>query len=427
MFCFLFKRKRYPPPTSFHPPSPVTTANHTFLPFPQTIHPAHRTARGKGVEAAMQLKLLDPLLLGAAYLLVKRHARTGGVLRVTALVALLGTARRLIAGLHARRVRRLAGESDLRILIVGSGFSGLAMALKCKQLGLPFTILDSGADVGGTWRDNTYPGCGCDVVTPLYSLAGEQDFKFSGSWASASECLAYVKHIVEKHGLQRHIRQRCAVSRCEWDAAARRWTVAFTNEEGKEETQTAHIVVAGCGQLRDPVGPAFDCTAFEGPVVHTARWDPTVKLANKRVACIGTGASAIQFVPAVVDSVERMFVFQRSPPHTLFKVPSVPVVGSVAQVLSNNSVLVQRCFRLVWYYFMEGFFYIFVDQYAFDALPVRGSHALLHTPSPPPHPFPHTARAGPPCVPWASVSFSQTCGARSRSQSCTTCCFPRRL
>jgi cation diffusion facilitator CzcD-associated flavoprotein CzcO len=198
------------------------------------------------------------------------------------------------------------------VLIIGTGFAGLGMAIRLKQAGIhDFTILEQAPSLGGTWRDNHYPGAACDVPSPLYSFSFEPNPRWSRMFAPQKEILAYLEHCADKYDLRRHIEFDCGVKRAVFDDKKGLWTVTTSN--GK--TLRARALVAGCGGLSRPSLPDIaGLKSFEGKVFHTARWDHSYALAGKRVAVIGTGASAIQVVPAIAPLVAKLDVYQRTPP-----------------------------------------------------------------------------------------------------------------
>ncbi|MCW5893139.1 MAG: NAD(P)/FAD-dependent oxidoreductase [bacterium] len=206
---------------------------------------------------------------------------------------------------------------DFPIVIVGTGFSGIAMGVLLRRAGIEsFTILEKADDVGGTWRDNHYPGAACDVPSHLYCFSFEPRPQWSRAFSPQAEIHAYLRHCVEKYDLRRHIRFGCAVSGAEFDAAAGTWTVRI---EGQAPL-VARALVLGNGALCEPAMPDIPGLAtFTGPCFHSARWDHDVDLAGKRVAVIGTGASAIQFVPQLAPRVGHLDLFQRTPPWVLPK------------------------------------------------------------------------------------------------------------
>jgi cation diffusion facilitator CzcD-associated flavoprotein CzcO len=202
--------------------------------------------------------------------------------------------------------------SDPAIIIIGSGFAGLCMAIRLKQAGFhDFVILEKNDDLGGTWRDNAYPGCACDVPSHMYSFSFELNPDWSRMFAPRQEIWAYLRRCAEKHGVAAHIRYGCAVERMEWDDAAGRWRAATATGE----TYTARAIVSAMGALHVPSIPEIPgADRFAGPAFHSAQWDRSCDLSGKRVAVIGTGASAIQFIPEIARQAGRVHVFQRTPP-----------------------------------------------------------------------------------------------------------------
>ena len=187
--------------------------------------------------------------------------------------------------------------NDFPIVVVGTGFSGIAMGVALKGAGIDsFVILEKAGDVGGTWRDNTYPGAACDVPSHLYCFSFEPKPDWSRSFSPQQEIHAYLKHCVEKYDLARHIRFHQEVTGAEFDEASGTWTVRMAGGEPLR----ARAVVLGNGALHVPALPDIPGRdSFEGRLFHSAQWDHAYPLAGKRVAVIGTGASAIQFVPEI--------------------------------------------------------------------------------------------------------------------------------
>ena len=196
------------------------------------------------------------------------------------------------------------------IVIAGAGFSGIGMGIALKKAGYhDFVILEKGNDLGGTWRDNTYPGCACDVPAPLYSYSFELNPSWSRLFAPQQEIWDYLRGCVAKYGLDEHIRYGCPVERMDWDDEGRRWQIA-----AGPGFQARAVVSAG-GALHLPSLPDIPGTAqFGGTAFHSSRWDHGCDLAGRRVAVIGTGASAIQFVPEIAKQAAQLTVFQRTPP-----------------------------------------------------------------------------------------------------------------
>ena len=208
-----------------------------------------------------------------------------------------------------------AGESTT-VAIVGAGFSGICMAIKLRRAGIPFTVLEKAARVGGVWRDNTYPGAACDIPSHLYSYSFEPSHDWARKYGQQPEIESYVDHCARKYRVHEHIRFGHEAEGADFDEATGRWRIRIS---GGGELE-ARFLVAATGQLSlpaDPKVPGLD--AFDGKVFHSARWDHDYDLNGKRVAVVGTGASAIQFVPKIAPRVERMHIFQRSAPYVLPK------------------------------------------------------------------------------------------------------------
>jgi cation diffusion facilitator CzcD-associated flavoprotein CzcO len=198
-----------------------------------------------------------------------------------------------------------------RALIIGTGFSGLGMGIALQRQGVDFLILEKADEIGGTWRDNSYPGCACDVPSHLYSFSFEPKATWSKLFSPQPEILDYLKGVTDKYGLRRYIRFNSRAARAHWDDTEHRWHV-FT-DSGQE--YVAQFLISGAGGLHIPRVPDIEGLAeFRGPAFHSAEWDHDVDLTGKRVAVIGTGASAIQIVPGIIDQVAELQLYQRTPP-----------------------------------------------------------------------------------------------------------------
>ena len=197
------------------------------------------------------------------------------------------------------------------VAIVGGGFGGIGMAIALLRAGrTDFVVLERDSDVGGTWHQNTYPGCQCDVPSNLYSFSFAPNAAWSQTFALQPEIGAYLKRVADDFGVRPHVRADTAVHDAAWDEQAQRWRI-----ETSRGALTARVLVAGMGGLSEPSIPRIPgAEAFAGPAFHTARWDHGAELAGKRVAVIGTGASAVQVVPRIQPLVGRLSVFQRTPP-----------------------------------------------------------------------------------------------------------------
>lgn len=195
--------------------------------------------------------------------------------------------------------------------MIGAGFAGLGMAIRLEQSGhADFLVAEKGADVGGTWRDNTYPGAACDVPSQLYSFSFAPNTEWSRSFSPQPEIYAYIRRVAEQSGVLDRFRFGCEVRDAAWDEDDQVWRISTSAGD-----LSADVLVSGAGGLSEPRLPEIKGIAdFEGDLFHSARWDHDVDLAGKRVAVIGTGASAIQIVPEVAAIAERLDVYQRSAP-----------------------------------------------------------------------------------------------------------------
>jgi cation diffusion facilitator CzcD-associated flavoprotein CzcO len=202
-------------------------------------------------------------------------------------------------------------RGDFPIAIIGAGFAGIGAAVQLIKAGIhSFTIFERADEIGGTWRDNTYPGAACDVPSHVYSLSFEQNPNWSRRYATSWEIQEYLLGVVDKHRLRERMRLNTAIVEARFDEDAGTWTL--TTDGG--DTFTARVVIAGVGGLVDPSYPSIEgLEDFEGDMIHTARWNHDVDLTEKRVALVGTGASAVQVVPAIASIVDTMEVFQRTP------------------------------------------------------------------------------------------------------------------
>jgi cation diffusion facilitator CzcD-associated flavoprotein CzcO len=202
-------------------------------------------------------------------------------------------------------------ERQPRIAIVGSGFSGLCLGIQLKQAGIhSFTIFEKSARLGGTWRDNVYPGAACDVPSFAYCFSFEQKTDWSRKWSPQPEILAYMDHCAERYGILPHIRFSTAVVNARFDADEGAWHIRTSTGEDV----VAEVLVSAVGQLHRPHVPALaGLDRFAGPVFHSARWDRDVDLRDRRVAVVGNAASAVQFIPQIAPVVRRLHIFQRSP------------------------------------------------------------------------------------------------------------------
>jgi cyclohexanone monooxygenase len=204
-------------------------------------------------------------------------------------------------------------DRPVRVVIIGTGFAGLGMAIRLKQSGEnDFVILEKAGDVGGTWRDNHYPGCACDVQSHLYSFSFEPNPDWSRMFSPQPEIWSYLRGCADKHNLRPHIRFNTELVEARWDEAADLWRLKAANGE----RHSAQVLISGMGGLSRPTYPANvpGLENFSGKTFHSQQWDHDYDLKGKRVAVIGTGASAIQFVPQIQPQVAHLDLYQRTPP-----------------------------------------------------------------------------------------------------------------
>ncbi len=196
------------------------------------------------------------------------------------------------------------------VVIIGAGFGGLGMALELQRAGIEsYTILEKAADLGGVWRENDYPGAACDVPSMLYSWSFEQKSDWPRRFSQQRDIHEYMRTVAEKHGLSAKIRFGAEVTDAEFDEQQGIWQIRTADGT----TLTADVLIPAVGQLSRPALPDIaGIDTFAGASFHSAQWDHSVDLAGKRVACIGTGASATQYIPAIQPKVAQLTVFQRS-------------------------------------------------------------------------------------------------------------------
>ncbi|KUM83192.1 MULTISPECIES: flavin-containing monooxygenase [Streptomyces] len=205
----------------------------------------------------------------------------------------------------------MAEHEHVRVAVVGSGFGGLGAAVRLRREGVTdFVVLERADSVGGTWRDNSYPGCACDVPSHLYSFSFAPNPDWPRTFSGQEHIRAYLEHVTDVFRLRPHIRLNSEVKRMTWDSEKLRWDI-----ETASGRLSADLVVSATGPLSDPRIPEIPgLDSFPGKVFHSARWDHDYDLRGKRVAMVGTGASAIQIVPAVQPLARSVTLFQRTPP-----------------------------------------------------------------------------------------------------------------
>ncbi|MEU6817076.1 NAD(P)/FAD-dependent oxidoreductase [Streptomyces sp. NPDC046860] len=202
-------------------------------------------------------------------------------------------------------------HEHVRVAVIGSGFGGLGAAVRLRREGITdFVVLERAGSVGGTWRDNSYPGCACDVPSHLYSFSFAPNPDWPRTFSGQEHIRAYLERVADDFGLRPHLRFDSEVKLMTWDADELRWNI-----ETASGSLTADVVVSATGPLSDPKIPSIaGLDTFPGRVFHSARWDHDYDLRGKRVAMVGTGASAIQIVPSIQPEVGRLTVFQRTAP-----------------------------------------------------------------------------------------------------------------
>jgi len=250
-----------------------------------------------------------------------------------------------------------AGEAaarHARVAIVGSGFGGLGTAIRLTREGIDdFVILERAGEVGGTWRDNTYPGCACDVESHLYSLSFAPEPGWTYRFSRQPEIREYLQRLAREFDLVPHIRFHHEVRGAEWDGAARRWRI-----DTSRGTLTAQALVVATGPFSEPNIPAVaGLERFEGPAFHSSRWDHAIDLRGRPVAVIGTGASSIQFVPEIQREVAALHLFQRTPPWIMPR-PDAPI-PEWRRRLYRRWPLLQRAVRLLIYLYREVWIVVF--------------------------------------------------------------------
>lgn len=213
---------------------------------------------------------------------------------------------------------QIAPDRSMHVAIVGAGMSGLVAAFRLKQAGVPFTVYEKNPDVGGTWWENKYPGCRCDLHSFTYSYAFKRR-TWNDVFALQPEILAYLQEMARECGLYEHIRFNCEITKATWSDERSGWELDLKTKDGEERVFN-DVVLFTVGQLNRPRFPDIPgISSFDGPSFHSARWDHSVDLTGKRVAIIGTGASAVQFTPQVAKKAGHVTVFARS---TAWHVPT---------------------------------------------------------------------------------------------------------
>lgn len=231
-------------------------------------------------------------------------------------------------------------------IIIGTGFGGLGAAIKLLKKGYTnFVIAERGSEIGGTWRDNTYPGAACDISSHLYSFSFEPNPNWSRMFANQQEIFDYTRHCVKKYGLETYIRLNTEVTGGSFNEATGLWTLNLKNGE----TLTANVVINALGPLNRPQIPNIPgLQSFTGSLFHSSEWDHSFDYKGKRVAVVGTGASAVQIVPAIAKDVEQLTIFQRSAPWVIPKADRP--MKDWERKLFKLLPFTQRMLRYKWYW-----------------------------------------------------------------------------
>jgi 4-hydroxyacetophenone monooxygenase len=226
------------------------------------------------------------------------------------------------------RKEELAPDRPFLVAVIGAGMSGIVAAYRLAEAGVPYVVIEKNQDAGGTWLENTYPGCRVDIPNHYYSYSFAQRDDWPYFYSPQEELSRYFRQCVDEFGIRANVRFGTEVSSVEYDEESGRWTLELVGPGGVEETLAADAVISAVGQLNRPQLPNIEGReSFAGPAFHSARWDHTVDLAGKRVAVVGTGCSAAQFVPIVAEQAAHLEVFQRTPnwqfpvPHYHERVP----------------------------------------------------------------------------------------------------------
>ena len=219
-------------------------------------------------------------------------------------------------GRDARRVDPLGTPAERQIfpvVVIGCGQSGLLAGIRLQEAGLPFTIVEKNAGVGGTWWENSYPGARVDVGNHFYCYSFEPSDHWTEYFAQQPELQRYFQSVMDKHGIGPHVRWETEVLGADWDETSATWAVRTRAADGTEDVLTARAVISAVGQLNRPHVPEIaGAESFSGPAFHSARWDHDVDLAGKKVAMIGAGASGFQIAPTIAPEVDHLTVFQRT-------------------------------------------------------------------------------------------------------------------
>ncbi|MBF6089901.1 NAD(P)/FAD-dependent oxidoreductase [Nocardia cyriacigeorgica] len=244
------------------------------------------------------------------------------------------------------------------IAIVGAGFGGIGLAIKLREAGFhDLVVLERAGDLGGTWQANTYPGCACDVPSHLYSYSFAPNPRWSRTYGKQREILEYLRSVATEHDVVRHIRFETELTAARWDEQRSRWHI-----DTSRGPLTADFLISAAGVFAEAKYPSLPgLESFEGTAFHSLHWDHDHDLTGERVAVIGTGASAVQFIPEIQPKVGRLTVFQRSAPWIVPRMDRRTV--ALERMILDRVPLAQKAIRGTWYTLIEGFGLVgFVDN-----------------------------------------------------------------
>lgn len=260
-----------------------------------------------------------------------------------------------IGGARAASPATTPVPRDFNVLIIGAGASGIVASIELARLGVAHTLLEKNADVGGTWLENTYPGCRVDLPSHFYAMSFEPNHDWSQHFAPREEIFAYLSRVADKHGVRERVRFETEVVSASYDAARKLWDVVIRDRDGRESTLRANAVISAVGQLNRPSVPELPgLESFAGPAFHSARWRHDVELRGKRVGVVGTGASGMQIVPKLAEQCAQVAIFQRSPQWSVPNPDYFRSVGAAKQWLLRHVP-----YYAAWYRFRT--FYVSAD------------------------------------------------------------------
>ena len=246
-----------------------------------------------------------------------------------------------------------AARKAFRVIIIGAGMSGLLAGKRLKEESIDFLIIDKNPDVGGTWLENTYPGCRVDSANHMYSYSFEP-FDWPQHFSDNSTLLGYFQRFADKYGLRQHLRLNTEVSEAEFDPECAEWKVYATDAEGRSALERGNALIMATGQLNRPRLPDIPGREdFQGVCFHSAEWQHHEELAGKRIGVIGTGASALQFVPEIAKSAAKVTLFQRTPPWILHTPEYHDAIPEGKHWLLNHLPLYGKWYRF-WVFYTSG-------------------------------------------------------------------------